>query len=163
MGPDLKIIEKLKPDLASWFKMTDLGPTAHYLEMKVTRIDTSITIIQTVYMNQLLAGHQMSNCNAASTSMVEGLSLLHAAKGFTPHNIDVTAYKHFTGSAQWPTCQTRLDIIQAVAKLSKYNVKLTDQCWTADVHLLRYLKGTCKQGFWFGSGDLNFCGYSNSS
>lgn len=163
VGPDLKIIEKLKADLASRFKMTDLGPTAHYLGMEVTRTDTSITITQTVYIDQLLAGHQMSNCNAASTPMVEGLSLLPAAEGFTPHDTDVTAYKRFTGSAQWLACQTRPDIIQAVAKLSKHNVKPTDQCWTAVVHLLRYLKGTRTRGLRFGSGDLNLYGYSDSS
>ena len=71
VGPDLKLIEKLKADLASRFKMTDLGPTAHYLGMEVTRTDTSITVTQTVYIDQLLASHQMSNCNSASTPMIK--------------------------------------------------------------------------------------------
>lgn len=105
VGPNLKLIEKLKADLASRFKMTDLGPIAHYLGVEDTRTDTSITVTQTVYIDQLLAGHLMSTCNAASTPMVEGLYLSPAIKGFTPHNADVTAYKRFTGSVQWLACQ----------------------------------------------------------
>lgn len=60
--------------------------------------------------------------------MAEGLYLSPAAEEFAPHDNDVTAYKRFTGSVQWLACQTRPDIIQAVAKLSKHNVKPTDQC-----------------------------------
>lgn len=60
--------------------------------------------------------------------MVEGLSLAPAAEDFTPTRADVIAYRQFTGSVQWLACQTRPDIIQAVAKLSKHNVKPTDQC-----------------------------------
>lgn len=33
VGLDLNLIEKLKTDLASQFKMTHLGPTAYYLGM----------------------------------------------------------------------------------------------------------------------------------
>ncbi len=35
VGPDLNLINRLKTDLASRFKMTDLGPTSHYLGMRV--------------------------------------------------------------------------------------------------------------------------------
>ncbi len=101
----------LKADLASWSKMTDLGPIAHYLGMEVTSTNTSITVIQTVYIDQLLTGQQMFNCNTAPTFMVEGLYLLPATKGFTPQDVDVTTYKYFTGSVQWLVCQTRPDII----------------------------------------------------
>lgn len=163
VGPDLDHIQKLKGDLASRFKMTDLGPTAHYLGMEVTRTNDSIIVTQTVYINQLLASHQMSNCNTSSTPMVEGLSLAPAAEDFTPTQADVTAYRQFTGSVQWLACQTRPDIIQAVAKLNKHNVKPTDQCWTAVVHLLRYLKGSRTRGLKFGLGDLTLYGYSDSS
>lgn len=58
--------------------------------------------------------------------MVEGLFLLSAAKGFTPYDTNVTAYKYFTGNAQWLVCQTQPVIIQVVVKLSKHKVKPTD-------------------------------------
>lgn len=55
--------------------MTDFGPTSHYLGMEVMRNNNTITVTQTVYIDQLLAAHQMSNCNTATTPMVEGLCL----------------------------------------------------------------------------------------
>lgn len=65
--------------------MTNLGPTAHYLGMEIIYINTSITIIQTIYINQFLTGYQMSHCNTASTFMVKRLSLLPIAKEFAPY------------------------------------------------------------------------------
>lgn len=107
--------------------MTDLGSVTHYLRMEITHIDTLITIIQTVYIDYLLANHQISNYNAVFTFMIKRLYLLFTTKEFTPHNANIIAYKHFTRSVQWLACQTQLNIIQAVAKISKYNVKFTDQ------------------------------------
>ena len=56
--------------------------------------------MQTVYINQLLAAHQMSNCNTSTTPMVEGLYLAFASKNYEPLLANVTAYKRFTGSIQ---------------------------------------------------------------
>lgn len=136
VGPDLDLINRLKIDLASRFKMTNLGSISHYLGMEIMRINNTITVTQTVAIDQLLAVHQMFNCNNATKLMVEGLYLALASDGFQSLPVDVTAYKRFTGSIQWLACQTRPDIIQAVAKLSKHNVRPTDQCWIAVVHLL---------------------------
>ena len=80
--------------------MTDLGPTTYYLGMEVTRTNDSITVIQMVNIDKLLASHQMTNCNITTTSMFERLYLLPATNDFIPKDADVTAYKHFTGSAQ---------------------------------------------------------------
>lgn len=95
-GLDLQLINRLKTDLASRFKMTDLGPTSHYLGMEVMKKDNTITVTQTVYIDQLLAAHQISNCNTASTLMVEGLCLTPASENFEPLPADVTTYKRFT-------------------------------------------------------------------
>lgn len=98
VGPDLELINCLKTDLTSRFMMTDLGPTSHYLGMEVMRRNDIITIMQIVYIDQLLVIHQMSNCNTTSTPMVEGLYLAPATDDFEPLPADVTAYKHFTRS-----------------------------------------------------------------
>ena len=110
-GPDLHPINRLKVDLASLFKMTDLGPTSHYLGMEVMRNNNTITVTQTVYIDQLLAAHQMSNCNTVTTPIVEGLCFNPASDGFQPLPSDVTTYKCFTRSIQWLACQTKPDII----------------------------------------------------
>lgn len=106
VGPDLSLINELKAQLASRFKTTDLGPTAHYLGMEVFQDKEIITVTQTVYIDQLLETYQMSNGNAASTPMVEGLYLAPAPDDFIPNQKDASAYKRFTGSIQWLACQT---------------------------------------------------------
>lgn len=67
---NLDLINGLKTDMASHFKMTDFGPTAQYLGMKFMQNNDAITVTQTVYINQLLAAHWMSNFNTAKTQMV---------------------------------------------------------------------------------------------
>ena len=44
VGPDLSLINELKAQLALKFKTIDLGPTANYLEMKVSRDSDTITV-----------------------------------------------------------------------------------------------------------------------
>ena len=163
VDPDLNFINHLKADLASRFKMTDFGPTSHYFRIVVMRNNDTITVTQTMYIDQLLAAHQMSNCNTLTTPMVEGLCLTPASDDFQLLPADVTAYKHFPGSKQWLACQTRPDIIRAVAKLSKHDVKPNDQYWTAGVHLLQYLKGTLTKDIRLSIGDLIPYGYSDCS
>lgn len=66
--------------------------------MEVSLDDDTITVTQTIYIDQLLDTHQMSNCNPASTPMVKGLCLAPAHDDFIPNPKDVSAYKQFTGS-----------------------------------------------------------------
>lgn len=55
-------------------------------------------MMQTIYINQLLAAHQMSNCNTASISIVKKLYLTPTSNNFELLLADVIVYKHFTGS-----------------------------------------------------------------
>ncbi len=57
VGPDLNLINRLKTDLALRFKTIDLGPTSHYLGIEVMQNNNTITLTQTVYIDQLLAAH----------------------------------------------------------------------------------------------------------
>lgn len=163
IGPDFNVIEELKTRLSQRFKMTDLGPTSHYLGMEVHLSKGAVTITQKTYVESLLDSHQMSDCNPSATPMVEGSCLKPAGPDFAPDPANVTAYKKFTGSAQWLACQTRPDIIQTVAKLSQQNVKPTEECWKAVVHMPRYLKGTKGRGIRYAEGNLIPFGYSDSS
>ncbi len=88
----------------------------------------AVTITQKTYVEKIPQSHQMSDCNPSITPMIEGLSLQLAPSDFIPDSADVTAYKRFTGSAQWLACQTRPDIIQTIAKLNQHNVKPTEEC-----------------------------------
>ncbi len=76
VGFDLSLINKLKMQLVSKFKTTDQGLTAHYLGMEVVRVYSTITVTETVNIDQLFDTHLMSNCNPSPTSMVEGIYAL---------------------------------------------------------------------------------------
>lgn len=105
--------------------------------MEVMQNNDIITVIQTIYIDQLLAGHQMSNYNTAIKPIVERLYLTPASNNFKPLSKDIIVYKHFNESIQWFVCQTQPNITQAIAKLSKHNVKPTNQFWTAVVYLFQ--------------------------
>ena len=59
--------------------------------------------------------------------MGKELYLLFITKRFISYNTNVIAYKHFIENIQWLAHQTQPNIIQTIAKLCKYNIKLTDQ------------------------------------
>ena len=163
VGPELFLINELKAQLALKFKTTDLGPQANYFGMEVSRDSDNITVTQTVYIDQLLKTHQMSNCNPVSTTIIEGLFHAPVNDDFTPNPKDVSAYNEFTGSVQWLACQTRPDILQTASELSHYKMKPTDQCWSVVFHLLRYFKSTQTRGFHYKNRYLTLFGDSDSS
>ena len=119
--------------------------------------------MQTVYIDQLLNIHQMSDCNPSSTPIFKGTNLATAFDDYLPDTKDVYVFKGFTGNVQWLACQTCPVIIQTVSKLSHYNMKPINQCWNAVTDLLRYLKETRTRRICYGNEDLNFYGYSDSS
>lgn len=81
--------------------MNNLDPTSHYLGIEVMGGNDTITMTQTVYINQLLVAHQISYCNTASMSKVERLCLAPTTNYFKSLHIDVTAYKRYTRNIQW--------------------------------------------------------------
>lgn len=118
IGSDCNHINGLKIDLISCLKIINIRPTSYYLGIEVIRENNTITVMQTIYFDWLLAAYQMPHYNTVSMSMVEELCLVSASDGFEHLPTDVIVYKRFTGSIQWFACQTRLAIIWVVGKLS---------------------------------------------
>ena len=50
-----------KADFVLKFKTTELNSNAHHLGVVILRKENTITVHQTVYIDQLLKAHQMSN------------------------------------------------------------------------------------------------------
>lgn len=55
--PDIFLINELKVKLAAKLTIIDLGPIAHYLEMKVFQDNNIITVKETIDIYQLFATH----------------------------------------------------------------------------------------------------------
>lgn len=93
VGPGLDYINCLKTKLASPFKITDFGRISCYLKTEIGRRNDIITVLSTVYINQLLAAYQMSHCNTVFLLIIERLSFLPAAEKFLFYNNKITAHK----------------------------------------------------------------------
>lgn len=98
--------------------------------------DDTIIVKQTIYNDQQLAGYQIFNYNTAIISKVEELCLILAFDDFKLLPKNIITYTHFTKSIQWLKCQTQPNIIYAVAKVNKYNIKYTNECQTPIIYLL---------------------------
>ena len=76
---DLEAVKAIKSALSEHFKMTGLGPVAHYLEVKVIQENTSrgnkIKLTQRTYAEKLLRTFGMADCTPVSTPMDENLVL----------------------------------------------------------------------------------------
>ena len=98
IGPDLSFINKLKMELIFKFKTTNLGLRSHYLDIEVFREDDTITVMQIVYINQLLNTYRISNYNPSSISIVEGINLVPISDDYLSNPNDISAYKQFIKS-----------------------------------------------------------------
>ncbi|TPX46784.1 DNA-directed DNA polymerase [Synchytrium endobioticum] len=114
------------------------GPLQWYLNINFSRIDDStITMSQVPYVNDILATFDMHNCNQATSPM---------ALGFDPSTeappCDKPRYQKAIGMLLYLARCTRPDIMTPVAILSKYTSHPTTYHWQAITHVLRYLKGS---------------------
>ncbi len=73
---DMSRIDKIKTELKSTFKMTDLGSASHYLDMKIRRDRErrTLTLLQTIYLKTVLGKIDMRNCVSVATSMKASIS-----------------------------------------------------------------------------------------
>ena len=122
----LSLIFKLKAQLASKFKTTNLDLTPHYLGIEISWKNDVSTVTQTIYIDQLLNTYQIRNCNPESAPIVERLRLASVYDDFSPGPKYDSDYKPFTRIVQWLACQTWPDIIQTVSRLSQDKMKATD-------------------------------------
>jgi hypothetical protein len=70
-------------------------------------------------------------------------------------NINIKEYQRGTGSLQYLATKTQPDICHAACLLAKHNASLTRKCWTALMHVLKYLKGTKNLGLQYSRGTSN--------
>lgn len=77
-----------------------MGPASHYLSIEISQKDDTIIVMQTIYINQLLNSHWISNCNPFSTPIVESTSLAPTFDNYLLDIKDISAYKQFTRSVQ---------------------------------------------------------------
>lgn len=144
MASDSEDLSKFKSDIATQFRMRDLGEVRHFLGLEVerNRAERTITITQTAKIRELLEQYGMTECNPVSTPLSPGTVLLPATETDEVVRSPAYPYRELVGSLLYMAMWTRPDIASAVNMLSRHMARPTTQHWLAAKHVLRYLRAT---------------------
>jgi hypothetical protein len=133
-------------ELASHFKLRDLGETSFLLGIKITRDipNHSISLSQHQYIVDMLDKYGFSTCTSISTPMDPGLQLTKTTTLSTEDKefMSKVPYISAVGSLMYLAHSTRPDITYAVGVLARYSSNPSPIHWKAVKHLFRYLQGT---------------------
>ena len=151
-------IDSAIKELASHFKLRDLGPTSFLLGIKITRdaAKREIALSQRQYIIDALVRFNMSDCNPIGTPMDPGAKLSSSMSPQTPEErklMENIPYLNAVGTLQYLATSTRPDISYAVGVLARFNKNPGIEHWKAVKHLFRYLKGSLDYKLVYGPSD----------
>jgi hypothetical protein len=147
-GKDAMAIAQVKKDLATHFKLRDLGPTSRLLGVHITRNRSTRTLqlSQRQYILDILNHHGFTESRAVNTPMDPGLRLsAHGDRTLTPQQEEELRkfpYMTCVGELLYLAVATRPDIARTVSVLCRYNANPGYQHMLAVKHLWRYLRTT---------------------
>ena len=155
-------IQRLKNDLASRFKMTDLG-RLHYCLGITVEYDENNKIVwmhQKQYILKMLEKFGQEDAKVVATPSDVNVKLSKDDGLSKP--VDQTEYQSMVGSLLYAAMGTRPDIAQAVGAVSKYNSCPNEAHLTAVKRILKYLKGTVDLALKFQKTNERLYGYSDA-
>jgi transposase InsO family protein len=140
-------LDKFVVELATHFKLRDLGPTSLLLGVEITRnrAKRTIHLSQTQYILNKLKEFDMADCKPVGTPMLPGLKLSTEQCPKSPEEKEEMKnipYINAVGSLLYLALLTRPDIAYATSVLARFNSNPGIGHWKAVKHLFRYLKGT---------------------
>ncbi|TFY53990.1 hypothetical protein EVG20_g9889 [Dentipellis fragilis] len=143
----LQILDTLVTELATHFKLRDLGETSYLLGIHITRDrgQHRLYLSQRKYILEMLERYHMGECTPVTTPMDPGLRLSKAMSPATDEEREEMAgvpYINAVGSLLYLAQGTRPDISYAVGVLCRFCAYPGQAHWKAVKHLFRYLKGT---------------------
>lgn len=127
-----------KDYLKKKFSMTDMNEIKLFLGIHIKRKDDTITLDQTVYLQNVLKKFKMNDCNSVSTP-------LPAKLDYAALNSDEyyeAPCRNLVGCLMYAMLCTRPDICFAVNLLSRYQSKNNKELWQNLKRILRYVKGS---------------------
>lgn len=136
-------LEKLKTALDKSFSMKDLGRATSIIGMRIQYDGNSVSLDQTVYIEEVLKRFGMSDSKGVSTPG-EIISVKQTVEklGEKFQNDDSLPYMEAVGSLIYIAHATRPDIAFAVNRASQYNSCHTLQHWQDVKRIFRYLQET---------------------
>lgn len=145
MGSSKSLIDYFKPSMIKKFEMTDLGLIQYYLGLEVKQGEDGIFVCQKKYAANLLKRFNMSNCEAAATSMNINEKLQHEDG---TEKANQRLFRSLVGGLNYLT-HTRPDIVFRVSVVSRFMHNPTKQHFGVVKRILRYVAGTFDFGIWY--------------
>jgi hypothetical protein len=160
-GTNCEDIKLFKQEMATIFKMTDLGLLRYFLGIEVRQSKEGISLSRGAYAAQILERNGMKECNPCQTPMETRLKL---SKMSTEPLVNATVYRSIVGSLRY-LVNTRPDLAFAVGYVSRFLEEPHKDHMMVVKHILRYVKRTKNWGLWFGrkkGKEVGLIGYNDS-
>ena len=162
-------IDSAIKELASHFKLRDLGPTSFLLGIEII-CDCEkhqIVLSQHQYIIDALECFNMSDCNPIGTPMDPGAHLSSFMSPQSPDKLKMMQnipYLNAVGTLQYLATSTHPDISFAVGVLARFNKNPGIKHWKVVKHLFHYFKGSLDYKLVYGPTDSSqlFTTYTNA-
>ena len=125
--------------------MSLLGELTFFLGLQVSQSEKGIFISQNKYIKEMLKNFRMEESKPISTPLVTGCKLRKDDESLEVYH---TMYRSIIGSLLYVTT-TRLDVVQTVGLVSRFQSGPKETHVAAVKIILRYLKGTVDYGLWY--------------
>lgn len=142
-------ILKIKNELKSKFKITDVGNVDFIIGIKFEKLKDGYLLHQKRYLDEILSKFNIDKYRPSS-NMLPIINEELRKKSF-----DQTKYKKAIGSLLYLAISTRPDILFAVSKASRRSRDPNYEDWLNVIKIFRYLKGNPNYGIKF-TNDENF-------
>jgi len=135
-----EVLQCVKSELGSHFKLHDLGPATSILGMKIVHDHTTHTInlSQLGYIRSILNDFNMSDCNPCLTPMGEGTRLSMSMSPQTPEErlgMKAVLYRKLVGKLLYLTVATCLDIAYVVGVPHQFVKNPREAHWNVAKHV----------------------------
>ena len=149
---DINMLKEEKLKLSKRFEMDDRGEIHYLLGMCIRRDRKlkTLTIDQSIYLQNVLKRFGFDDCKSVSTPMEAGKKFQKLSDDDV---VDIKKYQAAIGSLVYASIGTRPDISVAVGALSQFMSKPGQEHWSGVKRIFRYLKGTLSYGLKFVASD----------
>lgn len=163
VGPDSRVLDDIKLELAKKFSMTDLGPVAFYLGMSITRDrqNRTLRIGQQAYLSEAIRNAGVWDAICATTPM-ESTRLEPAEDGYFAEPGFKALYQSHVGTLMYAMLGSRPDIAFSVSCVSRYASNPTPKHMVAVLRIFKYLHGTLTHQLTYRGELAALSGYSDS-
>ncbi|XP_019175670.1 PREDICTED: uncharacterized protein LOC109170993 [Ipomoea nil] len=141
MGFDAARVRRLLFDLASEFKIRDMGAPSFFLAIETVSRDGGLFLSQQRYMRDILTRASMVDCKPLATPVPVSCPVPSSVAPYA----DPTQYRSLAGALQYLTV-TRPDLSFAVNQICQHMHSPTTEHWAMLKRVLRYVKGTLHFG-----------------